>query len=266
VSPTRTVGSKYIRDRLAQMTGNESLTKLALREGLEELEQTVLACVQDLRRLRDIDRPHLQASDREVAEQVVDIGPGQLHRRGGVVVECHTREGLQPMVEELRDSGDVHVGLDERVVQALVGDVDLRDPQHVVDIGDDRVAAGRDEDDRRVARAGGVVDGGADDLNLGAVLGEVGDGDKLVNLAEVVSGLESETGGVGEQGVVHIDEGRGVGIGHGKSGQGRGPVVEERAFGVVKVVGLEVVDDVSQLGCVHIRLLVDEAVESYIPS
>jgi hypothetical protein len=248
------------------MTENELLTKLALREGLEELEQAVLACVQDLRRFRNVDRPHLQASDREVAEQVVDIGPGQLHRRGGVVMECHTREGLQPMVEQLRDSGDIHVGLDERVVQALVGDVDLRDPQYVIDIGDDRVAAGGDEDDGRVARTSGVVDSGADNLDLGAVLGEIGDGDELVDLAEVVGGLESEAGGVGEQGVVHIDEGRDVCIGHGKSGQGRGPVVEERTFGVVKVVGLEVVDDISQLGCVHIRLLVDEAVESYIPS
>ena len=71
-------------------------TKLALRERLEEPQQAVLARIQDLARLADVDRAHLQAPLRIVVEQIFHVHPRELHGRRRVVVERRIRQALQP--------------------------------------------------------------------------------------------------------------------------------------------------------------------------
>ena len=140
VSPTRTTTKiihMYVMSVSSQRRPHWRRTELPLRERLEQLQQAVLPRLQDLARLRQVDRAHLQRAQGEVAEQVVHIRPRQLQRGRRVVVECRPGEALGPLREELWDAGHVHVGLDERVVQTLVGDVHLGDPEDVVDVRDD---------------------------------------------------------------------------------------------------------------------------------
>jgi hypothetical protein len=240
-------------------------TKLALREGLEQLEQAVLASVEDLRGLGNIDRAHLERAEREVREEVFNVGPRELHGRRRVVVERDAGERLEPVREELGDAGHVHVRLDERVIEALVRDVDLRDPEHVVNVGHDAVATAGHEDDGRVARTRRVVNAGLDDLDHGRVLREVLHGHKLVNLAGRVRSCQREPCRVRLHRAVHEHEPGNVRVRDGKRGERLRAVVQEGRLSVVEVLGLEAVDDINQPGRAYVRLLVDEAVEAHIP-
>ena len=178
-------------------------TELAPGEGLEELQKAVLARIQDLRRLREVDGAHLKRPKREVAKQIVHIRPGELDWGRRVVVERRGAQVPRPLREELGDAGHVHVRLHERVVQALVRDIHLRDAQDVVDVGHDGDARLGHEEDGAVARPDDVQDARLHDSHGGAaVVAEPGDGDELVELAEVVGRLELDTGGVGGAGAV----------------------------------------------------------------
>lgn len=63
------------------------LTELALRECLIELRQTILPRLQDLAWVADIDRPHFQASDRVVIEQVFNVRPRELDGGCRIIME-----------------------------------------------------------------------------------------------------------------------------------------------------------------------------------
>lgn len=48
--------------------------KLAAGERLEEAHERLLACVENGRRLGDVNGPHLERAEREVVEEVLDVG------------------------------------------------------------------------------------------------------------------------------------------------------------------------------------------------
>ena len=108
-----------------------------LREALIQPLQTIEPRIQNLAWVTQVHGPHLEATERIVAEQIVDIRPRKLERRRRVVMERHVRQGLVPRVEELGDAGYVDIRLDEGVVEALVRDVDFRYAEDVVDVGYD---------------------------------------------------------------------------------------------------------------------------------
>jgi hypothetical protein len=172
------------------------LTKLAVRERLEQLQEAILARVEDLARVADIDGPHLEATKRVVVKEVLDVRPRELDGRRRVVVERRVREALQPVREQLWHARHVDVRLDERVEEALVRHVHLRDPEHVVNVRDDGDALRRDEDRGAVARAGHIQDARLHDLDaVAAVLRlQVWHGNELVELANLVCRVELDWG------------------------------------------------------------------------
>jgi hypothetical protein len=83
-------------------------TELALRERLEQADEALLARVEDLARLGDVDRAHLERAERVVGEEVVDVRPRELHGRRRVVVERDAGQRLQPVLEQLGHARHVH--------------------------------------------------------------------------------------------------------------------------------------------------------------
>ena len=87
---------------------------------MEKLKQTILPSFKDLRRLADIDGSHLQTPQGEIAEEILDICPVQFHWCCRVIMERSSRGSLKPFIIELGYPGNVDVGLDERIEQALM--------------------------------------------------------------------------------------------------------------------------------------------------
>ena len=111
--------------------------ELPLREALIQPLQTIEPRIQNLAWLAQVHGPHLEATERIVAEQIVDIRPRELERCGGVVMEGYVRQFLKPVVEELRNAWYIDVGLYKGVIEPLVRNIDLGNAQDVVDVAYD---------------------------------------------------------------------------------------------------------------------------------
>ena len=147
-------------------------------------------------------------------------------------MERHARKALRPVRKQLRDARHVHVWLHERVVQALVRDVHLGDSHDVINVGHDRDALVWYEDDGAIAGPSDVQDARLDNLYRARVVAtQAGNGDELVELANIIGGRELDAGRVGNSRAVGEDKCSKVRLGDRNRGEVLRTVLEKLLLG-----------------------------------
>ena len=95
---------------------------------------------------------------------------------------------------ELGYSGNVDVGLDERIEQTLIWHVDLGDAHDIVNIRNDRDSVCRDEDHSSISWTTDVLYTGCHYLGGRKVLVEAFDRDKFVEFTSLIRNRKLDAG------------------------------------------------------------------------
>ena len=130
--------------------------ELALREGLEDLGEQEVPDREGGADVAEVQRPGVEAAARVGAVDELHVDPRRLLRRRGQVVEVEVRDGAGPVRVHVRHVQPRREGPGEGVEEALLGQVDLGEPQDVVDVADDGQTLGRHQVRRRVPAVGPV--------------------------------------------------------------------------------------------------------------